>query len=90
MQCHIGKCWCPGKGAELIISAIVVSNALQVSSNELINTEMRLKSINALAQVVKAQRADVKADYVLGIGGFDLDRVADEVRAVDAQALQVR
>ena len=44
------------------------------------NTEMRLKSINALAQVVKAQRADVKADYVLGIGGFDLDRVADEVR----------
>ena len=41
------------------------------------DTELRLKS---LAQVVRAQRADVKADYVLGIGGFDLDRVADEVR----------
>ena len=33
-----------------------------------------------LAQVVRAQQADVHADYVLGIGGFDLDRIADEVR----------
>lgn len=46
------------------------------------DTELRLKSINSLAQVVRAQRADVKADYVLGIGGFDLDRVADEVRTL--------
>ena len=58
----------------------MVKDALQVSGDELMDTEMRLKNINALAQVVKAQRADVKADYVLGIGGFDLDRVADEVR----------
>lgn len=42
--------------------------------------ERRLSSINNLAQVVRAQRADVKAEYVLGIGGFDLDRVGDEVR----------
>ena len=55
----------------------------QVSDKELMDTELRLKSINALAQVVRAQRADVKAEYMLGIGGFDLDRVADEVR--DAQ-----
>ena len=62
------------------MSFTAVSDALQVSDDDLIGTEMRLKSINALAQVVRAQRADVKADYVLGIGGFDLDRVADEVR----------
>jgi len=54
---------------------------MQVSDQELMDTELRLRSINSLAQVVKAQRADVKADYVLGIGGFDLDRIADEVRA---------
>ena len=51
----------------------------QVSAKELEDTEQRLRSINSLAQVVRAQRADVKADYVLGIGGFDLDRLADEV-----------
>ena len=51
----------------------------QVSAEELEDTEQRLRSINSLAQVVRAQRADVKADYVLGIGGFDLDRLADEV-----------
>jgi len=54
---------------------------MQVSDQELMDTELRLRSINSLAQVLKAQRADVKADYVLGIGGFDLDRIADEVRA---------
>jgi G3E family GTPase len=42
--------------------------------------EQRLRNINGLAQVVRAHKADVKADYVLGIGGFDLARVADEVR----------
>ena len=63
----------------------MVKDALQVSGDELVDTEMRLKSINALAQVVKAQRADVKADYVLGIGGFDLDRVADEVRMLSTK-----
>lgn len=51
----------------------------QVSAEELEDTQQRLRSINSLAQVVRAQRADVKADYVLGIGGFDLDRLADEV-----------
>ncbi len=50
-----------------------------MSKEELESVERRLSSINNLAQVVRAQRADVKADYVLGIGGFDLDRVADEV-----------
>ena len=39
----------------------------------------RLKFL-PLVQVVRAQQADVSADYVLGIGGFDLDRIADEVR----------
>lgn len=53
---------------------------MQVSEAEVASVERRLSSINNLAQVVRAQRADVKAEYVLGIGGFDLDRVADEAR----------
>ena len=56
-------------------------SGMQVSGEQVDDTETRLKSINGLAQIVRAQRADVKADYVLGIGGFDLNRVADEVRA---------
>ena len=63
---------------------------MQVSNDELMGTEMRLKSINSLAQVVKAQRADVKADYVLGIGGFNLDRVADEVRVLSTRIFSNR
>lgn len=53
-------------------------------------TGLRLKAINGLAQVVKAQRADVKADYVLGIGGFDLDRIADEVRDMIVRASDIK
>ena len=33
-----------------------------------------------MAQIVRAQRAAVGVDYVLGVGGFDLDRVEGEVR----------
>lgn len=30
--------------------------------------------INGLAQVRKAKKAEVDLDYVLGVGGFDLER----------------
>lgn len=42
--------------------------------------EARLRGINSMAQIVRAQRAAVGVDYVLGVGGFDLDRVEGEVR----------
>lgn len=31
--------------------------------------------INGLAQVRKAKKAEVDLDYVLGVGGFDLERL---------------
>ena len=31
-------------------------------------------------QVVRAERARVGVEYVLGVGGFDLERVEEEVR----------
>ena len=39
--------------------------------------------------MVRAQQADVSAEYVLGIGGFDLDRIADEVRGAPVPAAAV-
>ncbi|CAL8471470.1 g11012 [Coccomyxa elongata] len=58
---------------------IILNKTDLVSEEEVDAVERRLSSINNLAQMVRAQRADVKAEYVLGIGGFDLDRVGDEV-----------
>jgi len=40
--------------------------------------EARLRGINGMAAIVKAQRGKVDIDYVLGVGGFDLQRVVDE------------
>ena len=42
--------------------------------------QARLAAINGAAQVLRTRQADVTADYVLGIGGFDLSRIGDEVR----------
>ena len=52
----------------------------QVSAPEADAVQARLAAINGAAQVLRARQADVAADYVLGIGGFDLGRIGDEVR----------
>lgn len=41
--------------------------------------EERLKTINTMAPIVRTQKAQVDVDYVLGVGGFDLERVEDQV-----------
>lgn len=41
--------------------------------------ERRLRDINGLATIARATRAAVTTDYVLGVGGYDLDRVETEV-----------
>ena len=40
----------------------------------------------SLVQVVRAERAQVGVDYVLGVGGFDLERVEEEVRGLGSRA----
>ena len=42
--------------------------------------EDRLRGINRLAQIQHAHCAVVPMEYVLGIGGFDLEKVEQEVR----------
>lgn len=41
-----------------------------------------------MAQIQRVERADVAVDYVLGIGGFDLERVDTEVRCLQCVLLQ--
>lgn len=50
----------------------------QVDTAAVDELEGRLRSINSLAEMTRATRSSVPLDYVLGIGGFDLDKV-DEV-----------
>ena len=52
---------------------------LQVSSADISRLEQRIRSINGMAQIKQAQRAEVALEYVLGVGGFDLERVDAEV-----------
>lgn len=37
--------------------------------------------------MVRAERAAVGVEYVLGVGGFDLERVEEEVRCALCQTL---
>jgi hypothetical protein len=41
--------------------------------------EARLRSINTLATMQRTSRSRVPLDYVLGVGGFDLEKVEDQV-----------
>ena len=41
--------------------------------------EQRVRSINGMAQMKTASQAKVPLEYVLGVGGFDISRIADEV-----------
>ena len=52
----------------------------QVSPEDLQRLERRIGSINSMAQIQHTQRADVPVEYVLGIEGFDSNRVDTEVR----------
>lgn len=60
----------------------------QVSPADLQRLERRIQSINGMAQIQHAERADVPVEYVLGIGGFDLERVDTEVRHLQCLLMQ--
>ena len=54
---------------------IVLNKTDLVCSGELVEIETRLRRINPLAPIHRAQRANVALDQVLGRGGFDLERI---------------
>lgn len=67
---------------------MIVIIITQVSPEDLQRLERRIRSINSMAQIQHTQKADVSVDYVLGVGGFDLDRMESEVRHLQGCLLQ--
>jgi len=53
---------------------IVLNKTDLVSEADLDRLEARVRSMNSLAKVVRAQNAQVPIDLVLDVGGFDLNR----------------
>ncbi len=54
---------------------IVLNKTELASEAELAAIEARLKAINPLAPILRAQRAKVPLDQLIGRGGFDLERI---------------
>ena len=54
---------------------IILNKTELVSAEELSAIEMRLRAINPLVPIHRAQRANVALDKVLERGGFDLERI---------------
>jgi G3E family GTPase len=56
---------------------IVLNKTDLVTPEELARVEARIRRINPLAPIHRAQRSNVPLEAVLGRGGFDLDRIVD-------------
>ena len=56
---------------------IILNKTDLASDEELAAVERRLRALNPLAPITRAERADVPLDRVLDIGAFDLDRVLE-------------
>jgi len=56
---------------------IVLNKTDLVSDGELAEVEARLRRMNPLAPIHRAERAGVPLDTVLGRGGFDLERIQE-------------
>jgi len=56
---------------------IILNKVDLVTEDELVAVEARLRRLNPLAPITRAERADVPLDQVLGLGGFDLERILD-------------
>lgn len=56
---------------------IVLNKTDLVDENELKLIEARIRRLNPLAPIHRAQRSNVALDAILGRGGFDLDRILD-------------
>lgn len=56
---------------------IILNKVDLASEDELVAVEQRLRALNPLAPITRAERANVPLDQVLGLGGFDLERILD-------------
>ncbi|KAM3244783.1 hypothetical protein ACQJBY_056239 [Aegilops geniculata] len=58
---------------------IIINKTDLVSEPEVSSLVERIRSINRMANLKRAQYGKVDLDYVLGIGGFDLERIESAV-----------
>ncbi|GJM87153.1 hypothetical protein PR202_ga03079 [Eleusine coracana subsp. coracana] len=58
---------------------IIVNKIDLVNENEVSSLVDRIKGINSMANLKRAEYGKVDLDYVLGIGGFDLERIESAV-----------
>jgi len=56
---------------------IILNKVDLATPTELAEVERRLRALNPLAPITRAERANVPLDQVLGLGGFDLERILD-------------
>ena len=56
---------------------IILNKTDLATEGELVAVEQRLRKLNPLAPIIRAERADVPLDQVLGLHGFDLERILD-------------
>ncbi len=56
---------------------IILNKTDLVTEAGLVEVERRLRKLNPLAPITRAERANVPLDQVLGLGGFDLGRILD-------------
>ena len=56
---------------------IILNKVDLATPAELAEVERRLRALNPLAPITRAERAAVPLDQVLGLGGFDLERILD-------------
>lgn len=63
---------------------IIINKIDLVSDAEVEALTKRIKHINGIAQIKRAKHGLVDMNFVLGVGGYDLDRVEAEVKSDDS------
>jgi G3E family GTPase len=58
---------------------ILLNKTDLVTEADVARVERQVRAINRMAAILKTQRSVVNLDYVLGVGGFDIERVEEEV-----------
>ena len=61
----------------------------KVDGSHLDQLEQRIHRINSLAGTTRTQNAAVSVDYVIGVGGHDVERIDEEVQLVSHLAIRM-
>ncbi|KAI0488390.1 hypothetical protein KFK09_028221 [Dendrobium nobile] len=79
--------WVVNEAVEQVAYAdrIILNKIDLVSEAELETLAKRIRNINGMAQIQQAKFGAVDMDFVLGVGGYDLDRIESEIHVDSKQ-----